>query len=58
MGKGKGRISNEISKVQKGFVMLNLITTNITEGKSVLRQCQLKLGIKSRIKSNKFFFLL
>jgi len=58
MGKGKGRINSEVGKIQKGFSILNLITTNLKQGKIALKCCKLKLSIKSTIRSNKFIFLL
>lgn len=57
MGRGKGAISKEMGKTQIGFPLFSLITKqNHDLVLKILRQCQYKLKIRTKIIINPFLF--
>lgn len=57
MGRGKGANSAELYKAQIGFPIFSLVTTQNNELiKKILKQCQYKLNLKTKIIINPFLF--
>lgn len=57
MGRGKGAISQEMGKTQIGFPLFSLITKQNNDlVLKILRQCQYKLKVRTKIIINPFLF--